>query len=430
MMFDTFIIVKPLRTLGLTGLLCLLPSSHASPATDLYTSAVNAVQEEYFGWSQKNLSLLIGAYAAHLEERCRFNVNHCSYKVGREVLKDLFKAFGDEHTYIRDPEESRYMLEVTQNRPVFRTGLRLVAVEGGLLVSAVKPDSPAAQLGIQRLDLITEVNGQATGKKQGKAMPIGIKEFIRLERAKQNIRVVVQRINHADMKLNLTAVKLQAQDEPSLEWHGIDDKIAVIQYPSFLGYNNAKLFLKQIKTAEQAGARALVIDLRFNGGGTLTQCVAAASIFGPTVYRAHKKSESVIITGEQGQDAQIFTKQESPNLTELSTERIWTRPAAVLIGPHTASCAEVFSFFAQKAGVPLFGQETRGVANSGVHFHSLPDGGMISVTTMRAFDKDQKPLPPKLQPTLNIPMYLADSDAVGLDIALHTAIHSFQLARR
>lgn len=430
-MSDTFIIVKPLRALGLTGLLLFLSHGQASPATDLYTAAVNAVQEEYFGWSNKNLSLLVGAYAAHLEERCHFRANHCSYKIGREVLKDLFKAFGDEHTYIRDPEESRYMLEATQNRPVFRTGLKLVAIEGGLLVASVKPNSPAAKAGVQRLDLLTQVNGQATGKQQGKKMPIGVKEFVRLERAKQNIRVSVQRNSQSDIqKIELQATKLNAQDEPSLEWHGTDDKIAVIQYPSFLGHNNAQLFLQQVEHANQVGARALVIDLRFNGGGSLAQCVAAASIFGPTVYRAYKKSDTIIITGENGKDTQIFTKQESPDLDELSTKRVWTKPAAVLVGPNTASCAEVFGFFAHKAGVPLFGQETRGVANSGVHFHTLPDGGTVSVTTMRAFDKDQNPLPPKLQPTLNTPVHTAKTHHLGLDFTLETALNSFKLAQK
>ncbi len=93
---------------------------------------------------------------------------------------------------------------------------------------------------------------------------------------------------------------------------------------------------------------------------------------------------------------------------------------------NTASCAEVFGYFAHQAGAVLVGQATKGVMNSGVTFFPLPDHGVMSVTMLRAYDQAGVPLPDHLQPDLDIPDDLTALTSQGQDATLQAALGAVQ----
>ncbi len=186
--------------------------------------------------------------------------------------------------------------------------------------------------------------------------------------------------------------------------------------PTFLSGDSAQLFLKKVDEAKAAGARQLIIDLRYNGGGRLDQCVAAASIFKPVLYQARFRGGSWTYGGLNGEQAPAL----SVRLDRQS--RIWNGPAAILVGENTASCAEVFTFFAQKSGVKAVGTPTKGVGNSGVSFYSTPDQGILSLTMLRAYDENGTPLPDHITPDLVAPTDLAALTSLGDDTTLDAAL--------
>ncbi|MFC6802878.1 S41 family peptidase [Deinococcus caeni] len=94
----------------------------------------------------------------------------------------------------------------------------------------------------------------------------------------------------------------------------------------------------------------------------------------------------------------------------------------MLVGPNTASCSEVFTYYAQRAGVLAVGEATRGVGNSGVTFRPLPDGGVLSVTMLRAYWPDGTPLPERVQPDLLAPTDLDALTGEGRDTTLQAAL--------
>ncbi len=398
-------------------LLLSLSAASASPATDLYRAATSLVREEYFGWATANFGLLVGEYAQKLEVACQPQGESCDYATGRKVLGDLFTAYGDPHTNVRDPEGAERLREVTRDMAVQRTGVRTVRAEGGLLVVSVMPGSPAEREGVRRMDLLTEVEGQAAGKRGGENAPVGPNDFVRLERQGQPLNVVVRRAGQPDRLLELPTALLKARDEPTLTWTGPSQRTALIDYPSFLSRDAASLFLRRVQQAQAGGAEALIIDLRFNGGGSLGQCVAAASVFGPVVYATRFKDGGYAYTALDG--------AESPyqdTLEASSDERVWNGPVALLVGPNTASCAEVFSVYAQRRGARVVGEPTKGVGNSGVYFRELPDGGVLSVTVLRAFDQDSVPLPGQVTPDVLAPTDIAQLAATGTDSSLQAAL--------
>lgn len=406
-------------TTWLTALAIALAGGRASasPATDLYSAATRSVNQEYFGWATKNFSLLAGEYAQKLQEKCAPQGEACDYATGRSVLTDLFKEYGDAHTNVRDPEASARMREVMNDLAVQRTGLQVVRVEGGLLVASVMRGSPAAQAGIRRFDLLPQVTGQDAGKRGGENAPIGPTEFMKLERQGQPFEVVLRRAGQPDRVTQLTTALLKARDEPTLSWTGPDLKTALINYPTFLSNDSATLFLKRIKEAQAGQAQSLIIDLRFNGGGSLMQCIAAASIFGPVIYSTEFKVGGYTYAGLSGQNARYFDA-----LFAAPDQRVWNKPTAILVGPNTASCAEVFSYYAQLYGAKVIGEPTKGVGNSGVTFHDLPDGGIVAVTVLRAYTREGEPLPEHITPDVVAATDIPELTVQGRDTSLTAAL--------
>lgn len=390
----------------------------ASPASDLFSAATRAVETRYYGWSAADRAGLGVKYAAVLAQRCAPQGDACDYATGRAVLGELLTELGDPHTNVRDPEAAERVAEVTENRMVNRTGLRVVRVTGGLLVVSVLPGSPAAEAGLRRFDLITHVNGEAAGKDaEGKNLAVGPNEFTRLERAGTPLRLSVHRAGQAGRDLTLPTSRLPARDEPVLTWAGPDGKTAVIDYPTFLPSDSAELFLARLGEAQRAGASALVVDLRYNGGGSLSECVAAASAFGPVLYKTRWQGGGYTYGGLRGEEVLPFlARAAQPNWA------LWQGPLAVLVGPGTASCAEVFTYYAQKAGAIVVGEQTRGVGNSGVIFERLPDGSLLSLTVLRAYNGADEPLPAAITPDVAAPTDIAALAAEGRDTTLEAAL--------
>ena len=147
------------------------------------------------------------------------------------------------------------------------------------------------------------------------------------------------------------------------------------------------------------------------------QCVAAASIFGPVVYNANYRVGGFSFTGLNGGVGRYLeTVFAAPD------QRVWTGAAAVLVGPDTASCAEVFSHYAQSYGVKVVGEPTTGVGNSGVLLRNLPDGGVVAVTAFRAYASGDRPLPARVVPDLAAPLDIGLLTTTGRDSGLEAAL--------
>ena len=433
--FRTFLLVR----LALSGTV-LCGTVLASPATDLFQAASTVLSANYFGWSVTDRPALISQYAATLETQCAPLGDTCTFDQGRAVVKDMLAQMHDAHTSIRDAEGAERLREVQQDLTVPRTGLRVVKTPLGLLVVGVLPGSPAEAAGVLRFDLLTAVNGQAAGESKPDSAapltpsaPFDSAAFVRLERQATPIEVSLLRAGQPLRSLALTTTPMKARDVPILGWQQTPaGRVAVIQYPTFLPADSAELFLKTLRQAQDAGAAGLVVDLRYNGGGRLDQCVQAASAFAPTFYQARTAQDS---RGMQNSwdYAAIDGLNSSPDRVRrlvasgTASQALWHGPAAILMDENTASCAEVFGYFAHSAGALLVGQPTKGVMNSGVTFFPLPDQGVMSVTMLRAYDLNGNPLPDHLQPDLNVPADLKALATQGKDTALQAALGAVQL---
>ena len=135
--------------------------------------------------------------------------------------------------------------------------------------------------------------------------------------------------------------------------------------------NCAKDFKKAFIELKQKGASSLVIDLRGNGGGSLSEAVDIVNLFVP------KGKEIVTLKGKVKQSEEGYKTESEPVDTEI--------PLVVLVDGSTASAAEIVSGSLQDLDrAVIVGKRTFGKGLVQVP-RPLPYNGSLKVTTAKYY---------------------------------------------
>lgn len=195
--------------------------------------------------------------------------------------------------------------------------------------------SPAEKAGLRAGDRVLKVDGVSmAGMPSEKAVTLirgkaGTQVTLEIERPSEN-RIFTVTITRALISL------------PDLDYKMLDGGIGYLALYNF-GSDTDTQFWKAVADLKQQGAKALVLDLRDNGGGYVEVAISIAGGWVP-------KGEPVLTTVEKSRR----TIERSPGgLIEL--------PTAVLVNGGTASASEILSGAIQdwKAGT-LVGTQTFG----------------------------------------------------------------------
>jgi carboxyl-terminal processing protease len=148
--------------------------------------------------------------------------------------------------------------------------------------------------------------------------------------------------------------------------HGI--KIGDVRLTSFTDGSGAAV-RNQVEKVLHAGARAIILDLRDNGGGLLDEAVNVASIFIP--------DGTVVTTRGRSQPTQVYTAKGGAISASI--------PMVVLVDQGTASAAEIVTGALKDRGRgKVVGTHTYG---KGVfqEIQPLSNGGAIDITVGEYF---------------------------------------------
>jgi carboxyl-terminal processing protease len=180
------------------------------------------------------------------------------------------------------------------------------------------------------------------------------------------VNLTIQRPGQPEpMSLPITRAQIQP---PVLVSTLRPDGIGVVTLDTFTtdGASERQL-LDALTSLEEDGARAWVLDLRYNSGGAFETIFAVLGAFLP--------SDTVAVTVESRRG----TVRRTPTGRPLVTQR----PLAVLVAGSTASAAELTAAVLQDTGrARLFGQTTRGCANL-ASLTPLGDGSGLIVASER-----------------------------------------------
>ncbi|GIW24678.1 S41 family peptidase [Meiothermus sp.] len=370
----------------------------ASPALDLFNEVSRFLNDYYGGFSQVRPQELRQKYQGELEKICAQEVV-CPTNKAYTVIASLVAELGDRHTRYFTPEDyaeiQRRLAGTSSGRPQLGVQLQVVPGLEGLLVVEVSPETPAEEAGLRRGDRILAVNGEALPQAESERnnflrdrISTGEPVFLTIQRVQQRLEVEVRpRV-------------ISLRQPPSLNLRS--DGVAVLRIPSFSGYQQVGPRIHElVRQAQAAGAKGMVIDLRNNGGGVLSECLVGAGAFVEETYR---RLQDNLRASEQGfKDGYYYFRAGGRDRPQYEVQPArWTGPVVVLVNERTASCAEYFTFDLQEGRqAPVIGQPTAGVGNTATLFLRLSDGSGLQVTTSRAQRKDGSFYPDRVTPSVS-----------------------------
>jgi carboxyl-terminal processing protease len=240
-------------------------------------------------------------------------------------------------------------------------GVELKAHDNGALVFGVLENSPAAESRMQRGDLITAVDGRSV-----RGMSLNqIGEMIG-GRAGTSVQITIDRDGRqATARLTRRSVYVSS-----------------VAGTQMLSGNTGYLRLKQFSESSKedmeramwqlhnAGMQALILDLRGNGGGLLTEAIDVSNLFLPEGR----------IVATRGRNASDNTDERA------SFSKTWRVPMVVLVDGNSASASEIFAAAIQENGRGVIvGRHSYGKGTVQTHFPLRTASGDLKLTTAKFY---------------------------------------------
>ena len=392
-------------------------AAHAQPAVDLFDEAVYFLSLQYCGFSEVPPQVLAPAIREDLVQRCDEHAA-CPETVGVEAIERLIARLDDPHTAYLPPEAfvrvGRLMGEGARDGAGI--GLQVASLEArpGLVVLRALAGGPGASGGLRRGDVIVALDGDP--------LPLGPPAAARLRRAGADggtLRLTVERA--LDRRFTVELVPSPHPVRPSFTMLG--GGIGLIDVPSFFASKRIGPAVHElVRDAQEAGAQALVIDLRSNPGGLLPESLVAEGAFASEPARRVRSRRNVTdwvfrdgtlyVETSQGQS---FAQYDVPDPARFDGR------VAVLVDADTASAAEFLAAGLQDVGALVVGEPTFGGADTGTGFIGLSNGGGLQITTGRIERRDGRPYPPRVEPDVHVEQDL-EALARGEDAARDEAV--------
>jgi carboxyl-terminal processing protease len=277
------------------------------------------------------------------------------------AARGMVAATGDRYSQYFTPQEFQQFNEVLSDHfSGIGARVEISAKTGRVTVVSPIKDSPAEKAGIRAGDEILAVNGEDITDK-------GLDEAVALIRGPEGSTVKLTLLRPpSTTPFELTVVRGKILS-PEMDYKLLPDHpgVGYIHVYEF----NTKI-AERVRDAiadlkKQGMTRGLVLDMRFNPGGLLTEAVDMASLFVPT-------DALVLAVQEKNGARQEYKAKDGPKLG---------LPLVVLVDSYTASAAEIVSGAIKDHKVgKLVGETTfgKGVVQSTWQF---PDGSGLKLTT-------------------------------------------------
>jgi carboxyl-terminal processing protease len=222
-------------------------------------------------------------------------------------------------------------------------------------ITFVPPDSPGGQSGLQSGDVILAIDGKDVSH-----MTLDQVAQQRVGMAGTTMRLRILRNGHRFE----VAVMRQQIEQKAVHHRLLRSGIGLIEIHNFFSAGVLEQFRAAVQALQNQGIRALVLDVRDNGGGLIEPVIQIADTF---------LTQGPILTTRDRNGQTRVTHQATTNPNDLN----WS--VAVLTNRYTASAAEILvSALRDAKRAVIVGQATRGkgVANGQV---KLEDGSLLYI---------------------------------------------------
>jgi carboxyl-terminal processing protease len=315
----------------------------------------------------REVAIAVAEYAPKLEPADSISP---SSQITYAAIAGVLASVKDRYTTFLTPKEYAALNEGLDGASFGGVGISYNIDEKTHLlhVENVILDGPSDKAGVQADDLVIAIDGKPIaqlfdGVTTLEAQQKRVQQALRGDPGTR-VRLTIQRNGRT---LDPVTITRETIHQPSVTSKMLPGSIGYVDLAVF-GATTAQELSTALRRLDGQGAKAYVLDLRYNGGGYLNAAVDVASKFidsGPIVS----------VQSRAGTD------------TEYDADRtaIAPRPLAVLVNQYTASASEITAGAIQDSGVgTLVGTKTfgKGVVQT---IFPMRDGSAVKITTARYF---------------------------------------------
>lgn len=280
-------------------------------------------------------------------------------KMIEDAVKGYVQGVDDKYTQYLSKEDMQDLLEDTSGSYV-GIGVYMAdnTADNTIMIIGVIEGSVAEQAGLQTGDIIKKVNGV---EYKGDQLD-SVSNVIKGEEG-TNVTITILRENE-EKEFNITRSSVKIK---TVSFKMIDNK-AYIKISSF-NDGTAKEFKEAYEELKNNNPKGLIIDLRNNGGGLVTESLEIAETM-------VEKGNTLLITTNKDEKEKIEKSKENPTITI---------PVIILINQNTASASEILAgSLKDNCNYKIIGTKSygKGVIQT---IYSFSDGSGLKVTTEEYF---------------------------------------------
>ncbi|MBM3196287.1 MAG: S41 family peptidase [Chlamydiae bacterium] len=270
------------------------------------------------------------------------------------VLKAIAASM-DAHTRFFSPDEKREMRQAL-SKDFSGIGVVLRDSMDGLVIQRVVDNSPASHAGIQAKDVITKIDGQDISN-------LYFREAIELLSGRNytRVRLEIQREGQKfEVSLNRAPIlSPESQAQVTLFPFGTG-AIAAIRLDGFFDNDQGNSAAQQLESAivsiqKEQELKAVILDLRKNTGGFLTQAARVCSIFtggGPIVLARYGNGQISVVK-------------------EKLTKPLFDGPLIILISRLSASASEIVAQTLKEYGVAIIVGDSNSYGKGSMQYQTI-----------------------------------------------------------
>ena len=275
-------------------------------------------------------------------------------KMVESALKGYVEGIGDKYTEYLTPDELEDLM-TSVNGNYVGIGIYMTQdKEGNIVVLLPIEGSPAAEKGLKTGDIINKINGED-------CKGLELTEVSNKVKGEEGTTVNLEILRENEI-INVDV------ERRTVELKYIDSKVLVcnIGYIELLAFDEGATikFKEELTKLKEQNVKSLIIDLRDNGGGLVTEAISLSEIFAPM--------GNVVLKSYDKDGKETVTKS-----TNVNTEKM---EVVVLVNENSASATEIFAAAMQDNNLAtIVGTKTFG---KGVmqEVQPLKIGGALKIT--------------------------------------------------
>lgn len=288
------------------------------------------------------------------------------------AIRGMLESLGDPYSRFLEPTKYSDM-KSSLNGNFFGIGIHIGMKNNKLTVIAPIKGTPADKAGLRAMDTIVSVNEVSTEK-------MSLEEAVSLIRGPEGSKVEIGiKRDKVDDTFYVSIIRAKIDIKSVDEVKIFDEDVGYLRLNSFESKEATREMASEIKTLKKKGAKHLIVDVRNNGGGLLSNAQGIASLFiddGVVVYtvdRSGNRMSLPVIPGKKMFDGPvvILMNGSSASASEILAGAIRDNKRGKLVGTHSFGKASVQNIIPMADGSAILLTIAKYLTPNGSNIHTV-----------------------------------------------------------